>query len=152
MCSLYFLIHLIIIGLKFLLSLWNSFSSSTEFASNELVNDQHNRNAPVNWNHCPHLVRGSTGGGNVPCFYLPDGPAVRSECGGFVFAPKIAGIWVYTTGCGGIWRGIYQPLVPAGRDFTWDWLDRKSKSPLFPGPVVTIDSCITTIRTCTCPY
>ena len=32
----------------------------------------------------------------MPCFYLPDGPAVRSECGGFVFAPKIAGIWVYT--------------------------------------------------------
>ena len=50
------------------------------------------------------LVRGSTGDneGNVPCFYLPGGPAVRSECGSFVFIPKIAGIWVYT----GV-RGIY---------------------------------------------
>ena len=37
-------------------------------------------------------------------------------------------------------------LSPQGGDFTWDWLDRKSKSPLFPGPgeaVVTIDWCIT---------
>ena len=49
--------------------------------------------------------------------FLPsDGPAVWSECAGFVLAPQIAGIWVYT-GCGGIWRGIYQPLVPTGRGF-----------------------------------
>ena len=72
------------------------------------------------------LVQGSTGDseGNVPCFYLPDGPAIWSECGSFVFMPKIAG-YGYIPGCGGIKRGIYQPLVPAGRGFfTWDKLDR----------------------------
>ena len=43
------------------------------------------------------MVRGSTGdsGGNGPCFYLPDDPAVRSEYDGFVFTPKITEIWVY---------------------------------------------------------
>ena len=41
----------------------------------------------------PPQVRGYTGDsrGNGPCFYLPGGPAVLSECGGFVFTPKIAG-------------------------------------------------------------
>ena len=46
----------------------------------------------------PPPVRGSTrdSGGNVPFFYIPDCPAVRGECCGFVFAPNIAGIRVYT--------------------------------------------------------
>ena len=62
------------------------------------------------------LVRESTVIAGEMCFYLPDGPAVRSDCGGFVFAPKIAGIWVYTR-VRRHWWGIYQPLVPAGLGF-----------------------------------
>ena len=90
------------------------------------------------------LVWGSTGDsrGNVLCFYLPEGLAVRSECGGFVFVPKLRGYW-YIPGCGGIWQGTYQPLVPAGQFYLGL---ARPKSPRYSpdqgGAVVTIDWCI----------
>ena len=60
------------------------------------------------------LIRGSTGDsvGNVRCFYLPDGPAVRSECVSFALRQKIAGILVYT----GV-RGHLVGNLPDTREF-----------------------------------
>jgi len=72
-----------------------------------------------------------------PCFCFPGGPAVPGECRGFVFAPTSAGMGL-TYRVPGV-RGHLARILPANRSpqdggLTQAWLDRKSKSPLFPGP------------------
>ena len=116
-------------------NLWIVFTLLNELTENwRMLN-----NAPVNCNPPPQ-VRGE--------IYLPGDPAVPSECGGFVFAPKIAGNrpWLLPyLGCPRGAGGFYQQFVPAVRRFYLGLAGPKVKVPaIFPdlGAMVTIDWCI----------